>query len=252
MFTGIGLIAFCCIFGAALVGFLLGVLLPEHHLSDATQRVVQTTMNVVGILAALVLGLLIAGTKTNFDTRSKEIEQFAANLTLLDRELAHFGEDAKEMRDELRAFTARKIALTWPKERGTEPVMHDAETVRMLDDVEERLRALTPANEARRAGRVSALRLADELKQTGRLLAVQEGGRMPRPFLIVVIFWLSMLFLSYAVFAPLNATVIGAMLICAVSVSIAVNLTYDMDRPFTGFIRVSPLPMQQALEQMQP
>lgn len=53
-------------------------------------------MNAVAILAALVLGLLIASTKTSFDTRSKEIEQFSANLTLLDRELMHLGQERKD------------------------------------------------------------------------------------------------------------------------------------------------------------
>src|SRR5260370_38354008 len=90
MFTGIGLIAFCCIFGAGTLGLLLGGMLPENHRTEATQDTVKTAMNVVAILSALVLGLLIAGTKTNFDTRSKEVERFAANLTLLDRALMHY------------------------------------------------------------------------------------------------------------------------------------------------------------------
>jgi hypothetical protein len=252
MFTGIGLIAFCCIFGAGLVGFLLGSILPRSHLTEATQKSVQTTMNVAGILAALVLGLLIASTKTNFDTSSREIEQFGASLTLLDRELLHFGPEAKDVRDELRAFTERKIALTWPTDGRIRPLMHDAQAVQMLDDVEDRLRTMSPQTEAHRAGRKSALKLIRELKRTSRLLAVQQGSETPRAFLIVVVFWLSMLFISYAIFAPLNATVVAAMLICAVSVSVAVNLIFDMDQPFVGFVRVSPAPMQQALEQMKP
>jgi hypothetical protein len=77
-------------------------------------------------------------------------------------------------------------------------------------------------------------------------------SQTPRAFLIVVIFWLSMLSLSYAIFAPLNATVIAAMLICAPSVSTAVILTIDMDQPFAGFIRVSPMPVQLALDLMEP
>ncbi|MBV8567055.1 MAG: DUF4239 domain-containing protein [Methylobacteriaceae bacterium] len=251
MFTGIGLIAFCCIFGAGLVGFLLGRRLPESHRAEATQKIVQTMMNVVAILSALVLSLLIASTKTAFDTRNKEIEQFAASLTLLDRELMHYGAEAKDSRDRLRAFTARKIALTWP-DRGLRPMMDDPQTVEILDDIEAQVRAATPVNEVQRAGQTSALQLIGELKRTSRLLAVQQNSFTPRPFLVVVIFWLSVLFLSYAVFAPFNVTVLGAMVICAVSVSIGMNLIFDMDQPFAGFIRVSPAPMQQALDQMAP
>jgi hypothetical protein len=96
------------------------------------------------------------------------------------------------------------------------------------------------------------LQLAGELKRTNRLLTVQESGRTPRPFLVVVIFWVSVLFVSYTIFAPFNATVIATMLVAALSVSIAVNLIFDMDQPFLGFIKVSSAPMEQALEKMKP
>jgi hypothetical protein len=252
MFTGIGLVAFCCIFGAGLAGLLLQNILPQNQRTEATQKMVQITMNVVAILAALVLGLLIASTKTSFDTRSKEIEQFSANLTLLDRELLHFGQEQKDIRALLRDFTTRKIAQTWPTDHSSQPAVNDVQTVQMLDDIEDRLRVLTPQTEMARLARSSALQLAGELKRTNRLLTVQESGRTPRPFLVAVIFWVSVLFISYAIFAPFNATVIATMLVAALSVSIAVNLIFDMDQPFLGFVKVSSAPMQQALEKMKP
>ena len=81
---------------------------------------------------------------------------------------------------------------------------------------------------------------------------VQESSQTPRSFLTVVVFWLSLLFLSFAIFAPFNATVLAAIIAGAFSVSMAVNLIFDMDHPFEGFIRVSPAPMQQAFEKMKP
>lgn len=250
MFTGVGLVAFCCIFGSALAGLFIGARLRYDFRTQATKDAVQNLMTVIGILSALVLGLLIAGTKTNFDTRSKEVDQFAANLTLLDRELAHF--DMKDTRDLLRAFTARQLALTWPKDRRHDPVMREAQTVQMLDDIQQRLRAWKPQNEAQKEGRTNAMQLANELQQTIRLLEVQQNSLTPRPFIVVVIFWVSVLFLSYAIFAPTNATVIAAMLVSSISVSMAVNLILDMDHPFSGFIRVPPIAMQQALDEMKP
>jgi hypothetical protein len=249
MFTGIGLIAFCCIFGSALVGFAIVRKLPEDCRTDGTQKIVQNVMSVVGVLSALVLGLLIASTKSNFDTRSGEVQQFASNLTLLDRELSLSQPEAKDLRGALRAFTARKIALTWPHDH-TAPVMHDAETVRILDDIQQKIRASEPSTAAEREGRNDALQLVGEIKRTSRLLAVQQTIRAPLLFLVVVIFWLSALFLSHAIFAPFNRVAVTALLIGSFSVSLAVNLIFDMDQPFVGFISVSPAPMQQALDQM--
>jgi hypothetical protein len=60
-------------------------------------------MTVIGILSALVMGLLIADSKANFDLRNREVEQFAANLMLLDREPLHFDTGATQARDLLSA-----------------------------------------------------------------------------------------------------------------------------------------------------
>jgi Protein of unknown function (DUF4239) len=252
MFTGIGLIAFCCIFGAGMAGLLLNRILPDDCKTENTQKTVLNIMTVVGILSALVLGLLIAATKANFDTRVKEVEQFAVSLTLLDRELMHFEQDGQGLRDLLRGYTARKIALTWPADRHLKPETHDAQTVQMLDDIEQALRNAPTQTESQREMRKDALQLSAELKRTSRLLVAQQSSTTPRPFLIMVVFWLSMLLLSYAIFAPFNAMVVAALLVCSVSVAAAVNLTFDTDQPFDGFVRVSPISMQQALDEMKP
>lgn len=251
MFTGAGLIAFICIFGAGLLGFALRGFLPEHHRTDETGKTVHNVMSVVALLAALVLGLLVANTKSSFDLRSQEVQQFSANLTLLDRELMHFGQDAAKMREKLRAFTTHKIAQLWT-DRGTGSAKEAAQSVQLLDEIEGDLRLFAPINAVHIEGRKNALDIIRELKRTSRLLSVQQINTTPRPFLIVGIFWLSVLFLCRATFAPFNGTVIAAFFLAALSVSVAINLIFDMDRPFTGFIKVSPVPMQQALEWMKP
>lgn len=251
MFTGVGLIAFICIFGAGLLGFALRGFLPESHRTDEMGKAVHNVMGVVALLAALVLGLLVASTKSNFDVRSQEVQQFSANLTLLDREVVHFGEDAARMREFLRAFTARKIAQLWT-DQGADSAKDAAQSVQLLDEIEGNLRLYKPGNEVDAAGRNNALDLARELKRTSRLLSVQQINTTPRPFLIAVVFWLSVLFFCRAIFAPFNGTMIAAIFLGAFSVSVAINLIFDMDRPFTGFIKVSSVPMQQALDWMKP
>lgn len=252
MFTGLGLVAFLCICAASLIGFLLRGRLPDDDSAEATQKTVMGVMNVVGLLCALVLGLLIAGAKANFDTRSSEVGQFAANLTLLDRELIHFGQEMKESRDLLRAYTARKIAVAWPARGGGADASHDPQSVEELDDIQTHLRTWAPQAEPQRDGRANALQLVGELKRTSRLLAVQQNDRAPRAFFVAVTFWLSMLYLSHALFAPFNRIVVAAMLVGAFSVSIALNLIFDTEQPFVGLVRVSSAPMQQALSQMVP
>ena len=50
----------------------------------------------ISLLAALVLGLLVATAKNKFDTDNQQIEQFAANLMLLNRGLVNYGPEADD------------------------------------------------------------------------------------------------------------------------------------------------------------
>src|SRR6516165_1391537 len=96
------LIVFAVVFGGALVGMALRRILPEHHLSQDTKDVVKLGMGLIGTIAALVLGLLIASAKSSYDTQKNGLAQMAANVLLLDRILAHYGPETKGCRDQLR------------------------------------------------------------------------------------------------------------------------------------------------------
>jgi hypothetical protein len=58
------------------------------------------------------------------------------------------------------------------------------------------------------------------------------------------------LFAGFGLLSPRNATVVAALLVCAVSVSVAIYLILELDHPFGGLITVSPQPMQSALARM--
>jgi hypothetical protein len=158
MFTGIGLIAVFSIGCAAALGFFIGRrLLSDDSRSDHTQKTVQMVMTNVSILSALVLGLLVASAKTNFDTTTSEVEQFAASLSLLDRDLVLVGAETGTLRDSLRDFTAKMLALTWPKEYGASSAASRAEAEQILDNMQQRLRASeAQPNQARLASAASA------------------------------------------------------------------------------------------------
>lgn len=66
------------------------------------------------------------------------------------------------------------------------------------------------------------------------------------PFLVVLLFWLTISFASFGLFAPRNATVIAVLFVCALSVAGAVFLILEMDGPFEGLIKISPDPLHYA------
>ena len=92
------LIVFACVFGAAFLGMLLRVVLPEHHLSSETKDSVKLAMGLVATMAALILGLLVASAKDSYDKESSGVTQMAAKIVFLDRMLANFGPETKDTR----------------------------------------------------------------------------------------------------------------------------------------------------------
>ena len=84
-------IVFACVLSGTFVGIFLRNSLPKHHLSGATKDVVKLGTGLIGTIAALVLGLLIASANSTFQTQSTQVQQLTANIVLLDRTLAQYG-----------------------------------------------------------------------------------------------------------------------------------------------------------------
>ena len=70
------------------------------------------------------------------------------------------------------------------------------------------------------------------------------------PFLVVVVFWLTIIFVSFGLFAPPNLTVITTLLLSALSVSGAIFLVLELDRPFDGLVQIPSAPMEHVLEHL--
>jgi hypothetical protein len=61
-----------------------------------------------------------------------------------------------------------------------------------------------------------------------------------------------MLFVGFGLFARRNATVIAALLMGALSVSGAIFLILEMNRPYTGMMQISIEPIRYVLTRMTP
>jgi hypothetical protein len=201
----------------------------------------------VSFLAALVLGLLVATAKNKFDTTNQVTEEFAAKLMLINREMVNFGPEANDARALLRKYAIAKIAATWPAEPGPTPEPGDPPPWKLLESFKQSLSGLKPNTDAQGSETTAAAAAAADLEKATWLQAAQESAHVQHPFIIILIVWLFVLFLSFSLFAPRNALVVAALLVGALAISGAVLLIVDMDSPYEGILIVSPQPMQQAL-----
>ena len=77
-----------------------------------------------------------------------------------------------------------------------------------------------------------------------------DDSSIPTPFLVILIFWLTVLFATFGLFSPGNATVLSVLFICALSLAGALFLIVELDRPFHGLIQISSRPMHAAINHL--
>ncbi len=204
----------------------------------------------IATLSALVLGLLVGSAKNTFDTAEAEITQSGAKIILLDRLLADYGPETKATREQLRHTVAAGIEMLWPEEKTGASGLADFERSIGMEAVQTTLLKVTPTTDAQRQLFAAAQQICGDLRQARWLLIEQTQSPIPMLFLVVLLFWLTVLHLSFGMLAPRNATVIAVLLICALSVSGAIFLILEMSHPLQGMIKVSSAPMRKALEHL--
>jgi len=235
------------IFAGALLGAGLQRLLPAHHLSKEVQDVVKLSAGMIATLTALVLGLLVSSAKSSFDTINNGIVQTSAKVILLDRALARYGPESTATREQLKRTVATVIETIWPSEKTGVSAMATMERSRGLDLVQDRLNELQPQTDAQRDALSQARQMVGDISLTRWLLIEQEQSQLPIPLLGILIFWLTLLFVSFGLFAPANTTAFIVLLVGACAVSGAVFLVIELNQPVEGFIKISSAPLRNAL-----
>jgi uncharacterized protein with PQ loop repeat len=169
-------------------------LLPQNHLSDESKNTVTITMGLVATMTALVLGLLISSAKSSFDALSGEITGTSSKVILLDRTLALYGTETKESRDLLRSVVVAVLDRMELKESANPQQLRVS--TREVDSLHEKIQGLLPKDDRRRSFQAEALSILKEIRQTRWLMYEQQSASISMPMLIILVSWLTVLFIS--------------------------------------------------------
>lgn len=243
----ISVMAFACILGGTFLGMFLRKRLPEHHLSGDTKDVVRLGTGLIGTIAALVLGLVIASANGTYQTQSGQVQQLTANVVLFDRTLAQYGPEADLTRNLLRRAVSTMADRIWSENGSHSGKAESFDASSAGISLYDEILKLSPRNDAQRSLQQRAIGIANALAQTRLLLFASAGATIPMPFLVVVIFWLAIIFASFSLFADTNATTIAALCTFALSASAAIFLILELSQPFAGLMAISSEPLRNAL-----
>src|SRR5262249_6917624 len=222
----IGLISFAAIFGGAVFGLFARRRLPGHHLSSETQSAITVSVAVLGTLSALVLGLMITAANSSFSARSDEVRELSLQAIRMDRNLRRYGPESAEARAALRIWAIAKLQQLFPDK--SKPAISSETTITMLENVQDEVLGLNPQNEQQRYLRTLCVTLSSTMIQARWALEQRTGHSTPVPFLVLLIFWLTIVFASFGLFAPNNPTVIVALFLCSVAVSGGIYLIEEL------------------------
>jgi hypothetical protein len=239
-------IVLACVFGGAVAGMFLRGVLPEDRLRDS-QDAVKRAMGLVATMSALVLGLLVASARGFFETQNTQVTEMSANVIVLDQLLADYGPETKETRDLLRDSVVRTLDQIWPRERTREPEVGPPIHGEIFLD---KIQALSPKDDRQRRLQAHALSLSIGLGQTRWLMYEQTTLSVSKPLIVFLVFWLSMIFLSFGLYAPPNGIVTVALFVAGLSVSGAIFLILDMYKPYRGLVEISSAPLRVALSHL--
>ena len=190
-----------------------------------------------------IFSLLISNGSTAFQARNNDVSLLASEIVQLDTLLRRYGPEAGTARDALQRYATMTSENLFPDSPDRHPDVDNTATLKTLDEVQDLVLAFRSSDDRQHWLSAQALQLTVAASETRARMSQEDLRSVPLPFLGAVVLWLTVLFVSFGLFAPRNVTVIIAVFLCAFAIAAAIKLVLDMDTPFDGLIRLSRPPI---------
>lgn len=211
---------------------------------------VSISMAVVATISALVLGLLLSNANNSFSAVQGQVNAISAQILRLDQLLRRYGSETKEAREKLREYAEQKRDDLFPN-NPADVQLGPQSTYDLLQEVEDLVLSVKPANARDQWWLAQATTLASKIGDTRSLLAQHSGKGTPNAVLVLLVFWLTLLFASFALFAPSNVITKATLTLCALAIAGSIGMILELERGFGGLVRVSPHAMNYVVDALQ-
>ena len=245
----IGVAVFAIIFGGSLFGMFLGKVLPDQHVSTESRDAIRIVMAMLATLSAVVLGLLTGSSISSLAEKEGELRSAGVQFIMLDRTLAEYGPETAQTRALLKQLLAERISQIWPEEDGAVSLTALSSGAGIVL-VQRDLFTLSPQTEQQRWLRSNALEITNKIAESRWTTIEQIGSRFPWAFFIVVVAWLTVIFASFGLYAPRNASVTAALLVAALALAGPIFMMLEMDQPYGGLVKIPSTSLSVAFDQL--
>jgi len=232
-----------------------GYLLTRKHVTrwlgepPAQNEVLSYYIAATGVVYGITLGLIAIGVWENYIRINNYVEEEAANLTALYRDVSSYPEPSRsQLQGELKEYTHYLVKEAWPsQEKG----IVSSNGVDLMNNFQETLYAFEPHTEGQKIVHNSSLMQYNAYIALRRLRIENVTREVPHMIWWVVFFGalinlvLSWLFVvkNRPLHVLMNA-LLGAL------IGSLIFLIITLDFPFKGWFRISPEPFETAYEQL--
>lgn len=227
-------------------GLFLRYKLPDSHLSGDSKDVIRLATALIGTMAAVVVALLFASTRTSYEATNSHVARLTAGVVELDQLLKEYaGPESLVLRRALRSDVDSMVSAIW---RDNAPVSGELlRPVTQEETVLYKLRELEPKTPVQNAIKTRALAVSNDIEQTRLTLLSQPPDSLSRPFIAVLVLWLCFIFASFSMSSKANPTLVAVLLICGFTASTAIYLILELGQPFDGLLQLSNSALRYAL-----
>jgi hypothetical protein len=170
----------------------------------------------------------------------------------LDLALSDFGAEADPVRAQLRDGLAKTIDQVWHASRSDSNFAADnfASALQNVRAREKALDGLHPATDEQKRVLAAAKSASDALAQARMQMSFALTAPVSYPLVLTVVGWVICLFCGFGLTARATITSVGAMAVGSVAIASAVFFILDLSSPYSGIVRASSVPLEQALAVM--
>lgn len=233
--------------GGSVLGAVLRRCLPAQYLSIENKEVIRLGVGLLATLSAVVISLMIASAKSSYDIQDAHFRQFSADVILADQLLAQYGPEAVGIRQLMRQAVPAALDRIWAEKAIRAPQAHAFTASSAAEQIYDAIEALSPASDAQRQLKSRIEQASGEIARARLLMFADVDTPIQPPFLMVLIFWLTVIFTSFSLFVEPGPLIAAALLVFALSVASALFLVADLSRPFAGLMHISNQHLRDAL-----
>ena len=240
-------------FAAGLLGLMLQRVLPEHHTTGGSRDMIGAIAGLLTLLCALVAGLLIWTAYGVYSGQNIQIQALASKVMQLDLALSDYGPEATPMRAEPQGSAGKdhRSALgMYARATTISPRTTSPRRLRTCALGIRRWRSFIPRPRTKSRRLPPRTSASDALGQARMQMSFALSAPVAYPVLLTVVGWVACLFCGFGLTARGTVTSVIALAIGSIAIASAVLLILDLSNPYSGIVRASHAPLEQALAVM--